>query len=301
MRLDQYFRLGLFGIGTLLFRWKKPILGTIILGDRCNLHCTHCAVNNIQSSMAPCEQVRSEMLDLYQKGIRLLFFCGGETTLWRDGELDLHDLIREAKAIGFYSVQIVTNGTLGTDYPEADLVFLSLDGMKEAHDKIRGNGTWDKVVANLQQNARCNVVVYAAINNSNLGEIRALGDFVRAHPALRCLSFNIHTPFAGTETLSLSADEKLQAIEGIRALMRDRYPIFNLESGLDHWLSGDWKRACPQCVVVENGRHYVCGRCVEIPGLCEECGFLFAAEFSLLFGGNPRTIWQMAWTYLRYA
>ena len=118
---------------------------------------------------------------------------------------------------------------------------------------------------------------------------------------MRCLSFNIHTPFAGTETLSLSADEKLQAIEGIRALMRDRYPIFNLESGLDHWLSGDWKRACPQCVVVENGRHYVCGRCVEIPGLCEECGFLFAAEFSLLFGGNPRTIWQMVWTYLRYA
>ena len=123
MRLIHYCKLTLFGLGTLLFRWKKPILGTIILGDRCNLRCSHCAVNNIQSSMASYEQIHSEMLELHRMGIRLLFFCGGEATLWRDGGKDLHDLIREAKAMGFYSVQIVTNGTLSTDYPEADLVF----------------------------------------------------------------------------------------------------------------------------------------------------------------------------------
>jgi len=301
MRLDHYFKLGLFGIGTLLFRWKKPILGTIILGDRCNLHCSHCAVNNIQSSMASHAQVRSEMQELYRMGIRLLFFCGGETTLWRDADKDLHDLIREAKALGFYSVQIVTNGTLSTNYPEADLVFLSLDGMREAHDRIRGSGTWDKVTANLQENTRSNVVVYSAINNSNLGEIRALGDYVRDHPVLRCVSFNLHTPFLGTEGLSLSREEKIQAVEGIRSLMRDRYPVFNLATGLDHWLRGDWKRPCHQCVVMENGRIFTCGRCVEIPGLCQECGFLFATEFSLLFGGNLRTMAQMFRTYLRYA
>ena len=301
MRLNHYFKLGLFGLGTLVFRWKKPILGTIILGDRCNLHCSHCAVNNIQSLMAPYEQVRSEMLDLYRRGIRLLFFCGGETTLWRDGDKDLHNLIREAKSLGFYSVQIVTNGTLSTDYPEADLVFLSLDGMQEAHDRIRGGGTWDKVVGNLQKNTRCNVVVYSAINNSNLGDIRALGDYVRDYPALRCLSFNLHTPFPGTESLSLSREEKARAVDGIRSLMKERYPVFNLETGLDHWLSGDWKRPCHQCVVVENGRVFTCGRCVEVPGLCQECGFLFAVEFSLLFGGDLRTMVQMFRTYLRYA
>ncbi len=297
----HYFKLGLFGLGTLVFRWKKPILGTIILGDRCNLHCSHCAVNNIRSSMASYEQVRSEMRELYRMGIRLLFFCGGETTLWRDDVRDLHDLIREAKATGFYSVQIVTNGTLGTDYPEADLVFLSLDGMRDAHDRIRGKGTWDKVAANLEENTRCNVVVYSAINNSNLGEIRALGDYVRDHPALRCLSFNLHTPYPGTGSLALNREEKVLAIEEIRKLMRERYPVFNLETGLDHWLRGDWKRPCHQCVVMENGRVFTCGRCVEVPGLCQECGFLFAVEFSLLFGGDMRTIMQVLRTYLRYA
>jgi len=301
MRLSHYIKLGIFGLRTLLFRWKKPILGTVILGDRCNLHCAHCAVNNIQSSMASYEQVRSEMEALYRMGIRLLFFCGGETSLWKDGEKDLHDLIREAKALGFYSVQIVTNGTISTDYPEADLVFLSLDGMKEAHDRIRGTGTWDKVSANLRKNSTRNVVVYSAINNSNLGDIRALGDYVREHPSLRCLSFNLHTPFSGTEHLSLNSEEREKAVGEIRRLMHDGYPIFNLETGLDHWLKGDWKSPCHQCVVVENGRVYTCGRCVEIPGLCEKCGFLFAVEFSLLFGGDLKTIFQMSKTYLRYA
>lgn len=301
MKLSHYLKLSLFGLGTLAFRWKKPILGTVILGDLCNLHCAHCAVNNIKCSMPPYAQVRTEMEMLYKMGIRLLFFCGGETTLWRDGDRDLHDLIREAKAMGFYSVQIVTNGTLCTDYPEADLVFLSLDGMKEAHDRIRGEGTWDKITANLRKNSTRNIVVYSAINNTNLGDIRALGDYTRDHPALRCISFNLHTPFPGTESLALNPSEKARAVGEIRALMHGGYPIFNLEAGLDHWLKGDWKRPCPQCVVVENGRVFTCGRCVEIPGLCEQCGFLFAAEFSLLFGGDLRTIIQMFKTYLRYA
>lgn len=300
MQLSHYLKLSLFGIATLALRWKKPILGTVILGDRCNLHCSHCAVNNIHSTMASYEQVRSEMLELYRMGIRLLFFCGGETTLWRDGDRDLHDLIREAKEIGFYSVQIVTNGTLSTDYPDADIVFLSLDGLKEAHDRIRGDGTWDRVIANLEKNSRSNVVAYAAINNTNLGEIRALGDFVRDHPALRCISFNLHTPFPGTEGLSLSREQKVQAVDSIRRLIRERYPVFNLETALDHWLSGEWRWPCHQCVVIENGRIYTCGRCVDIPGLCKECGFLFATEFSLLFSGNLGAMIQMALTYPRY-
>lgn len=41
-----------------------------------------------------------------------------------------------------------------------------------------------------------------------------------------------------------------------------------------------WKRPCYQCVVSENNKRYICGRCVEVEGLCHECGYLFAVEFS---------------------
>jgi MoaA/NifB/PqqE/SkfB family radical SAM enzyme len=301
MNLTHYARLGLFGLTAILFRRKAPILGTIIVGDRCNLQCAHCAVGNVRHSLAGADQIRRELRLLRERGVRLLFFCGGETTLWQDGATTLDDLIAEAKGLGFFSVQVVTNGTLRTDIPGADLVFLSLDGTEAAHDRIRGPGTWRRVMDNLDRQRRNNVVVYSAINAWNLAEIRPLADFVRRHPALRCLSFKFHTPYHGTEHLALDPAGRRQAVETIRALIREGYPIFNLEVGLDRWLRNDWRRPCAQCLVVEDGRVSTCGRCVHLDGLCRDCGYLFAVEFSLLCAGNLRAIAQMLRTYPRYA
>ena len=68
-----------FGISTILFRRKKPILATIILTDACNLSCKHCAVNNLTRYMEKWDDVLREMRALYDEGNRILFFCGGET------------------------------------------------------------------------------------------------------------------------------------------------------------------------------------------------------------------------------
>ena len=51
---------------------------------------------------------------------------------------------------------------------------------------------------------------------------------------------------------------------------------------------------------VEDGKVSVCGRCGEIPGLCEECGFAYVAEYTLLFRGNIKVIFDMLKTYLKY-
>ncbi|MBC2581656.1 radical SAM protein [Clostridium sp. DJ247] len=136
MRLRDFLHLCVFGIKTILFKHKSPILGTIILTDYCNLTCKHCAVNNINKIMYPYEDIASEMKKMYSEGIRILFFCGGETMLWTDDTKTIRDLIIKAKNIGFFIVNIVTNGTIELDIPEADVIFLSLDGMKATHDSI---------------------------------------------------------------------------------------------------------------------------------------------------------------------
>lgn len=66
-------------------------------------------------------------------GIRILFFCGGETFLWHDQGKNLRDLVREAKTMGSYLVNVVTNSTYSIDLPEADLILLSMDGDRKAH------------------------------------------------------------------------------------------------------------------------------------------------------------------------
>ena len=101
MKLTTFLRFSAFGLSTILFQKKKPILGTIILTDKCNLSCKHCAVNNITSVIYPYHQIKHEMKILYKQGIRILFFCGGETFLWQDGEKNVRDLVREAKEMIF--------------------------------------------------------------------------------------------------------------------------------------------------------------------------------------------------------
>ena len=51
---------------------------------------------------------------------------------------------------------------------------------------------------------------------------------------------------------------------------------------------------------MENGKLSTCGRCIEIPGLCGECGYFFVAEYTLLFCGNPKIVCEMLRTYLKY-
>ena len=51
---------------------------------------------------------------------------------------------------------------------------------------------------------------------------------------------------------------------------------------------------------MEDGKLSVCGRCVDVPGLCERCGYFFVAEYTLLFRGNVGVMADMLRTYLKY-
>ena len=163
MKISSFLRFGLFGISTILFKRKKPILGTIILTDKCNLSCKHCAVNNITAVIHPYSQIKSEMEQLYAQGIRILFFCGGETFLWSDSGKNLGNLVTEAKSLGFLIVNVVTNGTFKIDLPQADLILLSLDGGKEKHDYIRGE-TYDTIINNVSDGTASHTCFHMAIN-----------------------------------------------------------------------------------------------------------------------------------------
>ena len=299
MKLFPLLKFSAFGLGTVLFKWKKPILGTIILTDKCNLSCKHCAVNNLTTVIYPYEQILQEMNVLYRMGIRILFFCGGETFLWQDKGKTLRDLVKEAKQMGFLIVNVVTNGTFLIELSESDLILVSLDGGRENHNQIRGD-TYDLILENIRKATTDNICLYMALNKTNKQDIRQVCDVARTESNIRAVSFNFHVPYPGTEHLSLSMEEKEESCKTILDLMRQNYPIFNLRSAFPYLINNTFKTPCHQCVVMENGKISVCGRCVDVPGLCEKCGYFFAAEYALVFDGKLRVIMDMLRTYLKY-
>lgn len=299
MKTSSFLYFAKFWLKTVLFKKKDPILGTVIVSDRCNLKCKHCSVNNITAIMHPFVQIKKEMQTLYDKGVRILFFCGGETFLWRDGDLTVRDLVIEAKKMGFMIVNVVTNGTFPIDLPEADLILLSLDGDRERHNAIRGN-TFDTIMENVKNATSDNICFYMAINQINKDAVRDVCRIAKETEHVRAVSFNFHTPYPDTRNLFLSRDEKESISKTILQMMDEGAPIFNLKASLPYLVNNTFPTPCYQCLVIENGKISVCGRCIDVPGLCEECGYFFVAEYTLLFKGNLKIAFEALRTYLKY-
>ncbi len=299
MKASAFWQLMRFGVRTVLFKKKDPILGTVIITDRCNLKCKHCSVNNITAVMHPFEQIKKEMQQLFDLGVKILFFCGGETFIWRDGDRTIKDLVREAKAMGFLIVNVVTNGTFPIDLPEADLILLSLDGDRERHNAVRGD-TYDTIMENIRNATSDNICFYMAVNQINKDAIREVCRTARDTKNVRAVSFNFHTPYPDTRDLALSKEDKKKCCDVIAEMMDEGVPVFNLKSAFPYLINNSFPTPCHQCLVIENGKISVCGRCIDVPGLCEECGYFFVAEYTLLFSGKLKVIFEMFRTYLKY-
>src|SRR3990167_7342379 len=109
---------------------------------RCNLTCKHCyalsADHDYPNELSNAE-VNTVMDDLKRFHVPVLILSGGEPLL----RPDIFEIAARAKAMGFY-VGLSTNGTL-IDEPMADriaeqafdYVGISLDGLRELHDKFR--------------------------------------------------------------------------------------------------------------------------------------------------------------------
>ncbi|MBQ9745450.1 MAG: radical SAM protein [Clostridia bacterium] len=299
MKLSSFVHFAKFGVNTILFRKKEPILGTVIVTDKCNLKCKHCSVNNITALIYPYAQVRAEMEKLYSLGVRILFFCGGETFLWRDSGKTLRDLVVEAKEMGFLIVNVVTNGTFPIDLPEADLILLSLDGDRARHNAVRGD-TFDTIMHNVKNATADNICFYMAINKINKDAVEKVCCLAKHTKNVRAVSFNFHTPYPDTRELALTKKEKAQCCNSIARMMRKGAPVFNLKSAFPYLINNSFPTPCHQCLVIENGMISTCGRCIDVPGLCGECGYFFVAEYTLLFRGNVKVVAEMLATYLRY-
>jgi MoaA/NifB/PqqE/SkfB family radical SAM enzyme len=130
---------------------SAPIRVYYELLRKCNLFCKHCFVNASRDGAygEPTESVFQVINELSDDGVIDLRFTGGEPTLRKD----LFQILRYAKDKHF-SVSLNTNGIYGNpkkiadNLAELDLeqVTISLDGMRENHEYMRGPNTFDRTL-----------------------------------------------------------------------------------------------------------------------------------------------------------
>ncbi len=149
--------------------------------NRCNLQCRHCYVGEGSQqdlSMKQIEAVLGQFEEI--QGLRLLL-SGGEPLLhphfW-----EVNGVVRD---FGFRSV-LLSNGTLISKEVAAKLriheVQISLDGMEEGHESLRGKGTFKKTIAAIDhlQEAGIRVSVATMIHRRNLSEFDRLSHLLQS-------------------------------------------------------------------------------------------------------------------------
>ncbi len=117
---------------------KSPVIAGHKLLYRCNLECKMCPFwrREDEELLGLQDEIRI-MEALAHAGVSFLGFEGGEPLLRRD----VGEILREAHAR--FHTSLVTNGwllerRLPEVAPHLDLLFVSLDGVGEMHDRLRG-------------------------------------------------------------------------------------------------------------------------------------------------------------------
>lgn len=277
---------------------KRALVNTMVINFNCNLRCKHCALSGNADKIPTPFQIEwqdalREMREHFEQGARILFFEGGEPTLWRSGDKGLRELILAGRGMGYHVVGYTTNGT-NELVEDSDVISVSLDGPKPIHDEIRGEGTFDKLMATLERSRHPNIFANMTVMRQNKGALRETARLVAANRRIRGLMVNFITPPPYDITLSL--EEKRKVVEEALALKREGLPILNTDGALRDLLQEDFTKECPYWVsafVLPDGTHRR-GCPLEGTESCKQCGFDAVREYRLIVKGSPGTIRQMS-------
>jgi MoaA/NifB/PqqE/SkfB family radical SAM enzyme len=227
------------------------------------------------------------MDELYDNGSRLLIFEGGEPFLWHDGQYRLEHLLRYAKK-KFFRTGITTNGLLPLE-SSADIIWVSIDGLKDIHNQNRGS-CFDKIITNIENSEHPKILANITISKTNHTNIPQLIPFISQY--VKGITIQFYYPFPGTERLDLSIQERTIILDKLISLKERGLPILNSVETLQALKKNTWK--CHSWLIssaepngqITNGC-YLKNRS-EIS--CDLCGFAAHTEISKAYDWNWEAI-----------
>jgi radical SAM protein with 4Fe4S-binding SPASM domain len=150
----------------------------LLVTNKCNLACKHCYLRSGNSDL-PVEAIEKTFNEFEDIGGIRLMVSGGEPLLHKDFR-KINELIRRYD----FRAILLTNGTLLNKCIVNNLNFnevqVSIDGLKDTHDFIRGKGTFEKTLKAipLLKDKGIDVTVATMILKRNVDELEKLNKLI---------------------------------------------------------------------------------------------------------------------------
>jgi MoaA/NifB/PqqE/SkfB family radical SAM enzyme len=314
-KLNQVIYLAKFAAKSGLNRnLKKPLLCSFKITGRCNLKCAHCpfwrdgsknslnspsSLNSINPQNIPVtpnslsfENIKEILQNLYSEGVRIVIFEGGEPLLWKDGESakDINDVIEYSKRLFFFT-GVTTNGTIDIERLNPDVFFISIDGMQETHDRLRGK-SFANIMENIEKNGpHKKIIANICISSENANEIDELVRFL--NNKVHGITIQFFYPYDSVGNLKLGYEEKKNLLKNLINLKSHGIKLLNSVSCMKMMVNNTWK--CDDFLVVSVEKDgmvsrgcYLKNKTVKVS--CDDCGFSVHCEISLAYRFNPDAI-----------
>lgn len=246
----------------------------------CNLSCRHCYINPSQhgTRTLPIETIE-EWLALFAPRSKEanVIFLGGEPTL----HPDLPQAVKAARALGYASVTIDTNGYLFHDIldkvtpQEVDALSFSLDGATPlVNDALRGQGSWETCVAGIQKSVSrgfATSLIYT-VSGANLHELSQMPDLLErlgvSHFFIQVLGIrgnSAREEAQGEGLMRVTRDQWLEVVptvaaEAARRGIKVTWPKVFLDAGEPFECAG---HVADNLFIFPNGRVYRCPLCED--------------------------------------
>jgi AdoMet-dependent heme synthase len=223
---------------------RYPFYVNLVINSRCNLKCAYCF--GLYSSRKTPDWAYEDLVklidDLHARGTRYILVQGGEPLL----HPDLGKIFRYIDSKGIVTA-LVTNGQFPErirEIPEIallDNICFSLDGNREGNDRIRGKGTFDKVLESIQvvkEVHRTPIRLNTTITKYTVHDVDFMAEFVRDNN----IEWGINFLFKGDERLGeedlAPEDEDIIKYQNkFVDYIRRGYPIFSTTKILRYTLN----------------------------------------------------------------
>lgn len=281
---------------------KTPLLASVKLTYKCNLACRMCPFHlrsDGEGASMSWETARRVMDDLKSAGTRIVVFEGGEPLLWGDGARGIRDVLGYARQ-KFMRVAVTTNGTLPL-YVPSDLLWVSLDGLKDIQDEYRG-GSFDRVWDNIRRSGHPNMFVHVTMHRGNVGGMENLFSELKKIPSVRGITVQLFYRYGqGEQDLALAPGERRRGLEKVIELKKRGFPIINSVSRLRSMIGNTWRCHDDVLINADPDGEITTGCYARNRGAvdCAGCGFTPVAEASGALDLAPGPIIAGFRTFLR--
>lgn len=225
---------------------KIPMMAGHKLLYTCNLRCHMCPFwRRPDETLLTLEEEKMMMDHIADFGVSFMGFEGGEPFLRKD----LPDILSYSHSR--FHTSVVTNGwalkdRINSVKDSLDHLFVSIDGIGETHDRLRGmNESFNKAIEGIRSATPfLPVSLSSTITSENCNEVQGIVDL--AVDLGITVSFQVAYDYSTADKMSPDSQKLKGAIEILQELKKKGAPIVEskeyFQSVIDSWYNGiSWK------------------------------------------------------------